>query len=164
MATTASSDPATGDLDTATAGALVASRALLGLVAVSLQPVLDRVTLTQFRVLVLLDAEGPSRSGALAERLGVHPSTFSRTTDRMVTSGLLRRIPSPDSRREVLVNLTAKGRRLVTIVMNRRTRLLREVLEPLSPTDRQKVIDGMQILAAAMDEPTYDEDAGLLGA
>ena len=154
----------TGDLDTATDATLLASRALLGMVAASLQPVLDRVTLPQFRVLVLLESLGPSRSGALADRLGVHPSTFSRTVDRMAAAGLVRRQTSPDSRREVIVTSTAKGRRLVDSVTKRRARLMRRALEPLAADQRQLIIDGMTTLASAMNEPTYEDAAALLGA
>ena len=60
---------------------LTASRALLGLVARSLAGVSDAVTLPQFRVLVLLATRGPARMGDLAQLLGVHQSSFSRTAE-----------------------------------------------------------------------------------
>ncbi|MFI7587425.1 MarR family winged helix-turn-helix transcriptional regulator [Spongisporangium articulatum] len=156
--------PGPGDLDRATEAAMVASRALLGVVAVSLQPVLDKVTVPQFRALVLLDTLGPSRTGALAERLGIHQSTFSRTADRLVAAGLVRRLPNPNSRREVLVSLTASGRRLVTRVMQRRTEHIRAALEPLTPQQRRTVLEGMQLLAVALDEPGYEAAAAQIGA
>ena len=76
-------------LDTAAAEVLTASRALLGVIARSVAPVLDRVTVPQFRVLVLLStSDGPVRSGDLAAALGVHPSTFTRNADRLVSCRL----------------------------------------------------------------------------
>ena len=45
---------------------LIASRALLGVIARSLAPVMDTVTLPQFRVLVVLSNFGPLRMGELA--------------------------------------------------------------------------------------------------
>ena len=66
---------------------VTASRALLGIIARSMLPALEDVSLPQFRVLVLLSSAGALRMGALAERLGVTVSTFSRTADRLVTGG-----------------------------------------------------------------------------
>ncbi|MGN6742191.1 MAG: MarR family transcriptional regulator, partial [Amnibacterium sp.] len=76
---------------------LRASRAMLAVVARSMGPVLDELTLPQFRVLVLLQTAGPARVGLLAERLGVVPSTFSRVLDRLESSGWVARSPSADS-------------------------------------------------------------------
>src|SRR5438270_8314788 len=101
---------------------LTASRALVGVVARSLAEVLEQITLPQFRVLVVLCADGPLRSGVLADRLGIHQSTFTRTADRLVTQGWIRREVSPESRREVIVELTDEGQELVLSVMKARRR------------------------------------------
>lgn len=152
------------DLDEATEAVLVTSRALLGVVAASLEPVLERVTLPQFRVLALLHALGPTRSGALAGHLGVHPSTFSRTCDRLVAAGLVRRLDSPVSRREVLVELTPKGRRVVAGVLRRRAESLRQIMAPLPPKDRRSIVAGLTTFSAAAGEPGHRDAASLLGA
>ena len=71
------------ELDDAATAVLTASRALLAVVARSVAPVLDEVTVPQFRVLVILSsAEEPLRHGDLADALGLHSSTFTRTADR----------------------------------------------------------------------------------
>ena len=57
-------------LDEVTTSVLTASRALLAVVARSVAPVLDEVSVPQFRVLVLLsNATEPMRHGELAEAL-----------------------------------------------------------------------------------------------
>src|SRR5919199_2588475 len=91
--------------------ALAASRALLAVVARSLTDVLEQLTLPQFRILVVLWEWGPMRSGDVAERVGVHQSTLTRTADRLVAAGLIGRRTSPENRREVIVDLTDAGRR-----------------------------------------------------
>lgn len=151
------------ELDQASESTLRASRALLGVVAASLGPALDQVTLTQFRVLVLLSALGPTRSGELAERLGIHPSTFSRTTARLVAGAWVRRIENPASRREVLVDLTPKGRRLVTSVARRRAEAVRRILTTLTARQREDLIAALDLFAGAAHEPPYSDLAGLLG-
>ena len=97
-------------LDGAVEATLTASRALLGVVARSVGGALEVVSLPQFRVLVLVASEGPLRIGTLAQRMGAVPSTFSRTIDRMADGGWVVRQESPQSRREILVDLTDDDR------------------------------------------------------
>ena len=86
--------------DVQTDAALRASRAMLGIVARSVAPALERVSLPHFRVLVLLETSGPLRVGAIAERLGIVVSTFSRSLDRLEAGGWVQRSPSEESRRD----------------------------------------------------------------
>jgi len=132
---------------------LVASRALVAVIARSLADVLDQITLPQFRVLVVLCAEGPLRSGVLADRLGIHQSTFTRTADRLVTQGWIRREVSPESRREIIVELTDAGRDLVLSVMKARRREIEKTLRKASPGDRETIRAGFEAFAAAAGEP-----------
>ncbi|MGN6742817.1 MAG: MarR family winged helix-turn-helix transcriptional regulator [Amnibacterium sp.] len=132
---------------------LRASRAMLAVVARSMGPVLDELSLPQFRVLVLLETAGPARVGLLAERLGVVPSTFSRVLDRLESSGWVARSPSADSRREVLVRITERGSRLVREVSARRQADLDEVLQTIPDADRSRVVEALTVFADAAGEP-----------
>ena len=119
--------------DDAVEATLTASRALLGVVARSMTEVLHEVTITQFRILVVLTTTGPLRIGALAARMSANVSTFSRTIDRMATRGWVGRATGPDSRREVLVSITERGRGLVDDVTARRRSELGEILDRMPP-------------------------------
>lgn len=141
-------------LDAAAAEVLTASRALLGVIARSVAPVLDRVTVPQFRVLVVLStADGPVRSGDLAAALGVHPSTFTRNADRLVAAGWVQRSENPDNRRETLIELTEAGAELVEQVTAQRHREIRSILARLEPAERDLVLDAMAVFARAAGEP-----------
>ncbi|MEI4273231.1 MarR family transcriptional regulator [Klenkia sp. LSe6-5] len=144
------------DLDTVVDAALHASRALLGAVTRSLAGALEQVTLPQFRVLVLLAGRGPQRSGDLARAIGVHPSTFSRSADRLIAGGWAVRAGNPDSRREVLVELTPAGAGLVAEVTARRRAELREVLARLGPEEAAAVRDALRAYADAAGEVSPD--------
>lgn len=136
---------------------LTSSRALLGIVARSVASALEVVTLPQFRVLVLLSTQGPTRTGALAERLGVNPSTFSRSLDRIVAGGWVSRELNPGSRREVIVDLTDDGRRLVESVTLRRRREFRTVLSRLSPEEQEVVAHAFELFNTAAGEPGVED-------
>lgn len=92
---------------------LTASRALVAVAARSLAAVDESVTLPQYRALVVLASHGPQLMGHLAEALGVHQSTATRVCDRLVRNGLVERSSGHPSRREVQIDLTAKGRGIV---------------------------------------------------
>lgn len=136
---------------------LTASRALLGVVARSVASALEVVTLPQFRVLILLSEDGPTRIGSIAERMGVVPSTFTRSVDRMVAGGWIARAENPENRREVLIELTDDGHRLVEAVTERRRREIRGVLELLSDDDRELVARAFSVFNAAAGEPTVED-------
>ena len=141
-------------LDESAAAVLTASRALLAVVARSIAPELDRITVPQFRVLVILStAPGPVRNSDLAASLGVHASTFTRTADRMVAAGWVRRAENPDNRRETLIALTPAGRKLVGRVTARRRDEIRDVLQRLDDADRALVLQAMAAFSRAAGEP-----------
>ena len=148
---------AANDIDAAVDATLTASRALLGVVARSVGSALELVTPPQFRVLVVLSTEGPLRTSTLAARMGAVPSTFTRSLDRMEASGWIVRRENPESRREVLVDLTDTGHRLVEDVTDRRRQEIRAVITRLSPAERAAVMRGLALFASAAGEPPVDE-------
>ncbi len=97
------------DVDAVTGAVLTASRLLVAVSARSLAQVEDRVTLPQFRMLVVLSSRGATKLVALAELLGVAPSTAMRMVDRLIAAGLADRQTNPDNRRETLLRLTEEG-------------------------------------------------------
>lgn len=146
------------DLDEATKAVAAASRALVGVIASSYAPVRERISVPQVRVLLVLSAtDGAMRSGDMAERLGVHPSTFTRTADRLVASGWIRRTVNPDNRRESLISLTNTGSRLVGQIARRRDANIRKVLERLTRDERRAVVAAMATFAEAAGEPSFED-------
>ena len=129
----------------------------MGIIARSLAPVLDQISLPQFRVLVLLAEGGPKRSGLLAEQLGVHPSTFTRMADRLVAGGWVERQDAPDNRREVHVALTPEGSRLVGRVMSHRRKEIAGILASLDEDQRAAIQTGLSMFAEAGDEPAVGD-------
>lgn len=113
MLSNALNKPTPTDIDQVTESLLTASRALVAVAARSLVAVDESVTLPQFRVLVVLASRGPQLMGHLADALAVHQSTATRLCDRLVGKGLVTRATAPSSRREVQIELTTEGRRVV---------------------------------------------------
>ncbi|PZF62049.1 MarR family transcriptional regulator [Curtobacterium sp. MCBD17_034] len=132
--------------------AVLASRAMLGIVAASLESALEQVTVPQLRILVVLVARGPVRAGVLAEETGASPSTLTRTVDRLERDGWVRRNSAPSSRRETLVVPTRRAIALVEDVTRRRTEGIERVLARLSDQDRAAVVRGFELFSGAAGE------------
>ena len=74
----------------------------------------DGLTIPQMRLLWALRDEDGLPVGALAEHLGVNPSTITGHVDRLVRMGLVRREEDPGDRRIVRNYLTDDGTVTVT--------------------------------------------------
>ncbi|MFF5173360.1 MarR family winged helix-turn-helix transcriptional regulator [Micromonospora sp. NPDC000089] len=104
------------------------SRTVVGMTARILTTLDVDVTLPQFRTLVILSAEAPLRTLDLAAALHVHPSTATRTCDRLTRRGLVARHHRSPDRRVAWLTPTEAGRALVGEVMRGRRAELRTLL------------------------------------
>ncbi len=139
-------------VDEATDAVLLVSRALVGVAAKSLAATEGQITLRQYRALVVLDSRGDQNVGTLAEILGIHPSTLTRLCDRLIEKKLIERNTSGESRREVTLALSEKGRALVRAETNRRRRAIREIVARLEPSTQSALADVFNAFAVAADE------------
>ncbi|GBP99453.1 transcriptional regulator [Streptomyces spongiicola] len=142
------------DVDAVTRAVLTASRLLVAVSARSLAAVEDRVTLPQFRLLVVLSTRGPAKLVVLAERLGVNPSTAMRMIDRLITAGLADRQTNPENRRETVLRLTPEGRALVEDVTDRRRREIATIVERMAGEQRAALVGALTAFNEAGGEPS----------
>ena len=142
-------------LDAATEAVVLVSRVLVGVAAQSLAATESQLTLAQYRALVVLGSAGPQNVVALAELLGVHPSTLTRLCDRLVAKGLVERRMSPTSRREVVVTLSETGRRLVRAETRRRRAAIREIVARFDRCTQLEIVSVLGVLGDAADEGPF---------
>jgi DNA-binding MarR family transcriptional regulator len=134
---------------------MLAAQLLVSVAARSVAAVEPEISLPQLRVLVILASEGPQSLGAVARRLGVHPSNATRACDRLVQGGLLSRNENPTDRRQVRLELTAVGRRVIESVMNHRRTQVEDLLERVPHEHRAALVPGLRSLAAAGGENVH---------
>ena len=75
----------------------------------------------QCHVLHLLEPGHPMPMGQLAETLACDASNVTGLVDRLESRGLVRRRPSAEDRRVKVLDLTATGSRLRTLLLDRMT-------------------------------------------
>jgi DNA-binding MarR family transcriptional regulator len=117
------------------------------------------LTLTQARVLAVLEAEQGLRAGDLAARLDVQPSTVTRIVDRLVGSKLVRRDADPDDRRMVRHFVTDRG--IDTLARLRRSGRARfhEVFGNVGEERLAEVVAALRLLTETFEAADYKEPA-----
>jgi DNA-binding MarR family transcriptional regulator len=149
------------DVEAVTAAVLTASRLLVSVSARSLGAAGERVTLPQFRMLVVLAGRAESKLVTLAERLAVNPSTAMRMVDRLTAAGLVSREVNPESRREVLLRLTPAGRLIVDQVTMNRRKEIAAIVARMPPGQRTGLVTALRAFSEAGGEPPASEAAPL---
>lgn len=149
--------------DEVVSAVLTASRVLVAVSARSLAQVEERVTLTQFRTLVVLSSGGGRTNlNRLADQLAVTPSTAMRTVDRLVAAGLATRRENAENRREVILGLTDEGQRIVRDVTATRREDIAAILQRMSDRKRSELVAAFRAFAVAADEPNVAAVPGTL--
>lgn len=142
-----------------TSAVLTASRLLVAISARSLAAIEERVTLPQFRMLVVLATHGAMKLATLAGHLAVNPSTAMRMAERLTTAGLIDRQVNPDNRREIKLRLTQSGRRIVDEVTARRREEIAAIVTHMPSDQRTGLVRALHAFADAGEEPHADMSA-----
>jgi DNA-binding MarR family transcriptional regulator len=145
--TTPAEEEGSGELDDIVSMLLTASRTLVAIAASSLEEVEDMLTLSEFRALVVLQAQGPCGASVLARRLGVSAETGKRVAGRLSADDFVR------SDGGGVLQLTGSGDLLVAQVTRRRRIALREIVEKMEPAERGLLVDALIAFARGAGEP-----------
>jgi DNA-binding MarR family transcriptional regulator len=135
---------------------LAATRSLVAIAARSLAPVDEIVTLSQWRVLVVVSEAGSATLNQVADGLAVHASTATRICDRLTAAGLLSRREDAHDRRYLSLTLTKKGTRLVDRVTEHRRTELAAVFAAMEPARRKRVAAAFSDFARLAGAPEHD--------
>ncbi len=116
----------------------------------------DGLTLAQMRVLWALRDEDGKPVGALAELLGVNPSTITGHVDRLVRQGLMRRDEDAIDRRIVRNYLTKEGVKTVSAVRRIAGIYVMNILKRLDDAQLDRLEAALADLNRAAEEARCD--------
>jgi DNA-binding MarR family transcriptional regulator len=139
-----------------------ACRVLVAISAQSLAVIDGVVDVAQFRALVVIASRESVSLRELAEATSLHLSTASRMCDRLVAKGLVIRVDDPANRRQLVLRLTGKGRRVIHDVARRRKAALKPLLARLPKGRRAQLVTSLRDLADAGGQPA-DSDLWFMG-
>ena len=114
------------------------------------------LSLPQYRLLAFL-AGGPERATALAGWLDVSPPSLTALVDGAVARKLVERVAAEDDRRCVRHVITPDGHEALARADAAVSEKLVAVTARLSPAQARKVVEGLELLGRALDEPRAPE-------
>ncbi|GLY94025.1 MarR family transcriptional regulator [Actinoplanes sp. NBRC 103695] len=94
-----------------------------------------------YRLLATLAEHGPASQAALGRRSGIHLSDMVATVNELADRGQVERAPDPSDRRRNIVSLTAAGERQLRLLEKHLAATQEALLAPLTPEERQQLID-----------------------
>jgi DNA-binding MarR family transcriptional regulator len=101
-----------------------------------------------YRLLSQLARQGPAPQRDLAEATAQHAAAISRMVDELEDAGLIRRRRGDLDRRQIIVALTAAGRRRYEAARPVVDAAIEEVMAPLAGSQRHRLA---QLLATLLD-------------
>ncbi|KHL18065.1 DNA-binding MarR family transcriptional regulator [Mumia flava] len=112
----------------------------------------SELTPTQMAVLGTLSTQGPMTPGAIAAREHVRPPSMTRTVNCLVEDGLVERAPHPTDGRQIVVSLSALGRKVLDTERARRNQWLADRLEQLSAEERETLRTAAALMERLVSE------------
>ena len=107
------------------------------------------LSVSQLRVMFVLETSEGANLRALGEALDAAPSSVSRLCDRLQAVGFLERSLSATSRREVELALSERGRTYLRDLRERRREHLRVAVDALPASARSSLATGLRQLRDA---------------
>jgi DNA-binding MarR family transcriptional regulator len=117
------------------------------------------LSMTAAATLAGLERLGPQRLTLLAAREGVTQPAMTQLISRLQESGLVRREPSPDDGRVVLVAITERGRATLAHRRSARAERLAGIIAQLSPDHRAALAAALPALDALASVTRQDDPA-----
>lgn len=149
--------------DVAADAVMRGARALIAITARSLADVEDVISLSQWRVLVLISTRGPQTPSLVAEDLGVHKSNATRICDRLVRAGFVEKQEDQNDGRVQQIALTTAGRDLIEGIMVHRRAMIRKVMQGMEPAARGTLALSLEAFASSAGEMTEAPIRNVLG-
>ena len=119
----------------------------------------DGLTLPQLRLLWILRDDDGLPVGALAEQMGVNPSTITGHVDRLVRQGLVRREEDASDRRIVRNYLTDEGLALVSAVLKTAGEYVVNILRRLDDPGLDRLTAALEDLNRAAADARHEASA-----
>ncbi len=117
------------------------------------------LSMTAAATLASIERLGPQRLTLLAAREGVTQPAMTQLISRLEESGLVRREPSPDDGRVVLVAITDQGQATLAHRRSARAERLAGIIAQLSPDHRAALAAALPALDALASVPREDDPA-----
>ncbi|RAL21976.1 MarR family winged helix-turn-helix transcriptional regulator [Thermoflavimicrobium daqui] len=108
------------------------------------------ISLTQSHILYEIDHQHQPSIQQVAETLGIDITTFSRQVQSLVKMNLVKKTPSVEDRRVMVLSLTTEGKYVATAVDKMMNSFLDEVFSYMTDFEKETVLRSIQLLNSCM--------------
>jgi DNA-binding MarR family transcriptional regulator len=120
----------------------------------------SHLTLTQFKILMLLSRHGNVSGGELAGLLGIGLAALSGMIDRLVQQDLVARTEDLRDRRVRRIGLTKKGAELIESILNAGGARMVSLLSRLSAEELEVVARASELMVKAATQELAAQELG----
>ena len=108
---------------------------------------------SDFQVLEVLLHKGPMPVNAIGPKVFLTPGSISTAVDRLYKKGLVTRKDCAEDRRIRTVDLTPKGRALITRIFQTHAARMEELAGILTPQEREAIANGLKKWGKKAEQP-----------
>ena len=113
----------------------------------------ERITFSQYSVLLALSRNGPMQMNKLSEHMLVAPANVTGLVDRMERKGFVRRRRDERDRRLYVIEETAKGSRIFQGISSRFRQYTGNLGSTLTPQEKDSILVALRKVRAEVDRP-----------
>ncbi|AMM86161.1 MarR family transcriptional regulator [Martelella sp. AD-3] len=115
-----------------------------------------RLTPAQLRVLQIVEERGSVTPKALATQMGIRQASVTTLVDKLVTRGMVERVPSRTDRRQTNVTVTDSGRAMVESAPDALQQRYVQAFESLKDWEQAQLIASLERVATMLDAEGID--------
>lgn len=101
---------------------------------------------SDFRILEALLHKGPLPVNTIGPVVGLTPGSISTAVDRLYEKSLVSRVDNEQDRRVKIVDLTAKGRKLIGRVFDAHAAQMEDLMKVLTAAERVQLLNALKKL------------------
>jgi MarR family 2-MHQ and catechol resistance regulon transcriptional repressor len=113
----------------------------------------ERITFSQYNVLLALSRKGPMQMNKLSENMLVAPANVTGLVDRMEKKGYVRRRRDERDRRLYVIEATEKGTRIFTGISNRFRQYTGNLGSTLTHEERDSTLAALRKVRMEVEKP-----------
>jgi DNA-binding MarR family transcriptional regulator len=113
----------------------------------------ERITFSQYNVLLALSREGPMQMNKLSENMLVAPANVTGLVDRMEKKGYVRRRKGEKDRRLYVIEATEKGTRVFTGISSRFRQYTGNLGSTLTREERDSTLAALRKVRTEVEKP-----------
>jgi DNA-binding MarR family transcriptional regulator len=121
----------------------------------------------EYRMLLRLETRSEKKrlsAGELSKMLMLSSGAMTNRIDRLESAGLVRRLPDPNDRRGVLIELSAKGAQLLHEAVTASSAEDKQLVSPLTARERAQLNQLLRKVLSALEERADNESTKVAAA